>query len=277
VRTTRHITLIATAALLALAAPPAGAALSKKAYFDVRISATQTVSWTKDASAKDCAGGVTTITGKGSAWLKTSTATRPWLIAQRVPGATLATLQFAGRPGGAKAAGSYHREGDVQATSTSTSSSPNCGQSIPMAPDCGPVAVPRDAQLYLSYYSPAEWPYDGEPTPLVPSLVLTGPYSPEWTAPPFSFCQGINGDDWLGGTFSDGTDPIHTGPAPLPLSTLFGTRRRFKVTWSTRRTVDQLKIAPSNLSGTWPVTTSIHWTVRFTRRSGPPPLGAVDV
>jgi len=275
VRTTHLITTLAATALLTLATSSAGAALSKKAYFDVRISATQTVSWTKDESAPGCAGGTVTIIGRGASKLLTHTATKPWIVAQRLPSPGLATLQFAGKPGGAKATGTFHREGDVQASSDSTTSSPNCGQSIPMAPDCGTVSVPTDAQLYLEYYSPAAWPFHS-PAPKVPSLVLTGPYSPEWTAPPFKFCQGVNGDDWLGGALSDGTDPIYSGPAPLPLKLLFGTRKRIVVKFDQKRTIDLIR--PGGvLTGTFPATTTIHWRVKLTRRSSPPPLGSVDL
>ena len=275
-RTTQLITTLAATALLALAPSSAGAALSKKAYFDVQISAAQSVSWKQDESAPGCGGGTVTITGRGSSVLHTSTATRPWLIAERVSSRALATLQFAGKPGGAKAAGTFHREGDVQASSSNTQSSPNCGQPIPMAPDCGTVTVPRDAQLYLSYYSPAEWPFHGRPAPKVPSLVLTGPYSPEWTAPPFKFCPGVNGDDWLGGSLSDGIDPIYSGPAPLPLKLLFGTRKRIVVTFDERRTIDLVRPG-GTITGTWPATTTIHWKVKLTRRPSPPPLGSVDL
>jgi len=253
VRTTHLITTLTATALFALATSSAGAALSKKAYFDVRISATQSVSWTQDQSAPGCAGGTVTIVGHGASKLLTHTATKPWLIAQRVPTQGLATLQFAGRPGGTKATGTFHREGDVQASSDSTQSSPNCGQSIPMAPDGGTVAVPTDAQLYLSYYSPAAWPFHS-PAPKVPSLVLTGPYSPEWTAPPFKFC----------------------GPAPLPLKLLFGTRKRIVVKFDQKRTIDL--VSPGGvLTGTFPATTTTHWRVKLTRRASPPPLGSVDL
>lgn len=276
-RTTHLITILAVAALLALTASSAGAALSKKAYFDVRITAGQSVSWSRDLTANGCNGATVNMTGKGASVLRTHTATNAWIVAQRVPNASLATLQFAGRPGGTRAAGTFHRDGQVQATSSQQSSSPNCGQPIPATPDCGTVTVPRDAQLYLSYYSPHEWPFDNDPTPLVPSVVLTGPYSPEWAAPPFSFCPGVNGDDWLGGTLSTGTDPIHSGPAPLPLATLFGKRRRIKLTFNQQRTIDMARIGGAIIGGTEPVTTTIHWTIRLTRRSGPPPLRPVDL
>jgi hypothetical protein len=277
VRTTHLITTLAATALLGFAASSAGAALSKKAYFDVRITAAQSVSWTKDVTANGCNGATVEVTGNGSSVLRTHTATKAWIIAQRVSNPSLATLQFAGRPGGTRAAGTFHREGQVQATSTQQSSSPNCGQPIAAAPDCGTVTVPRDAQLYLSYYSPAEWPYDDDPAPLVPSIVLTGPYSTEWAAPPFSFCPGVNGDDWLGGTLSSGTDPIHSGPVALPLATLFGKRRRIKLTFSQQRTIDMARIGGAIIGGKEPVTTTIDWTIRLTRRSGPPPLGSVDL
>lgn len=270
------ISLLAVLGAVLASTASAGAALAKKAYFDVRISGGQSVSWREDISVHGCDGAITTVTGRGSSVLRVHTATKAWLIATRVPNPSLATLQFAGKPGGAKAAGTFHREGQVQGTSSSKGSA-DCGQSIPATPDCGTVTVPRDAQLYLSYYSRAEWPYHDRPAPKVPSLILTGPYSPEWTAPPFKFCPGINGDDWLGGTFSDGTDPVHSGPAPLPLATLFGTRKSIKLTFDQQRTIDMVRIGGGIVGGTEPATTTIHWTVRLTRRASPPPLGPVDL
>ena len=67
------------------------------------------------------------------------------------------------------------------------------------------------------------------------------------------------------------------GPAPLPLSKLFGTSKHFAIHWSDSGTEDQyaamLSLPYPLLSASYPVKTTVHWTVRFTRRAHPPGAG----
>jgi hypothetical protein len=187
--------VMAAAALAVAAAAPASA---KEAFFAVRISATQDVTWTRDMTVQGCSD---------------SHASTP----PRDPGA--------------------------------------CPQAVPAASDCGTQALPGDATLSLSY---------------VPSkLTLTGPHSMQWFAAPFQHCPGVNGDDSLGATwYTSGV--VQTGPVPLPMAKVFGKRKQFTLHWSDKRTVETVRPGGIVLSGTYPVTTTIRWSIRFTRLAKPP-------
>ena len=269
---------LTAAALAVTAAAPAGAALSKKAYFDVAISARQDVTWTRNMTVQGCSDSIAVLTGKGESHLRVRQAQNPWVIAERPSDGRPATLLFSGAKPGMRAVGTISRKGELGGYTSKPPRDPGaCPQPIPKQPDCGTLALPDDAQLFMSYYAtPATWTY-AKPAPKQPSLVLTGPYSRGWaTGPPFDWCPGMNGDDMLGGTWY-GNDVVHTGPATLPLAKLFGTRKRFTVRFADTRTVETVHPGGLVISGTFPVTTTIHWSVHFTRRAHAPQIGGLDL
>ena len=264
----RRVLSVATGGIVALAvaAAPAGA---KKAYFDVKISARQDVTWTRNITVQGCSDSIVVLTGKGEAHLKVHQAANPWVVAETTGDARGATLLFAGESPGARVAGTFSRNGELGGSTMKPPKDPSgCPKSIPTTPDCGTRAVPADAQIYMTYATPATWSY-GKPVPKKPSIVVSGPYIKEWTASPFTWCPGVNGDSWLGATwYSNG--PAYTGPVVLPLSTLFGTHKHFALSWSDTRTVETARVGGGVVSGTFPVTTKIRWTIRFTRRAKAP-------
>jgi hypothetical protein len=269
--------LIAAAALAVVAATPsAHAALSKKAFFDVEIRASQDVTWTRNMTVQGCSDSIQVLTGKGEAHLRVHQRGNRWVIAKRIDDKR-ATLAFPDGTVGVPAAGTFSRKGELGGSTTKPPRDPgSCPRGIPTEPDCRALSLPDDAKLFLSYETPATWTY-GKPVPKGPSLILNGPYSRAWvTGPPFNWCPGMNGDDMLGGTWY-GNNPVHTGPAPLALAKLFGTSKHFTVRWRDKRTVETAHPGGMVLSGTFPVTTTIHWSVRFTRLAKQPQIGAVDL
>jgi hypothetical protein len=255
---------------------PANATLAKKAFFGVKIRASQDVTWTRNMTARGCSDSITVLTGKGEAHLRAHQRGNPWVIAKRIDGKR-ATLTFSNGTVGVPAVGTFSRTGELAGSTSKPPRDPGaCPQPVPTEPDCGTLALPGDAKLYLAYAMPATWGY-GKPVPKQPSLVLTGPNSPQWvTGPSFKWCPGMNGDDLLGGTWY-GNDVVHTGPAPLPLTKLFGTSNHFTVRWTDKRTVETVRPGGVVISGTLPVTTTIHWSVRFDRLTHEPQIGAVDL
>jgi hypothetical protein len=268
--------LLTGAALAVAVTAPAHAALSKKAFFGVKIRASQDVTWTRNMTVQGCSDSITVLTGKGEAHLRVHQRGNPWLIAKRIDDKR-ATLTFSNGTVGTAAAGTFSRKGELGGSTSKPPRDPGaCPQPIPTEPDCGTLALPGDAKLFMSYVLPITWSY-GAPVPKGPSLVLNGPYSPRWlTGPPFTWCPGMNGDDTLGGTWNTNV-PVHAGPAPLPLAKLFGTRKHFTVRWNDKRTVETVHPGGAVISGTLPITTTIHWSVRFDRLAHEPQIGAVDL
>lgn len=267
----RTLTVLAASAVaLVGAAAPAGAKLSKKAYFDVKIAASQQVSWTRDTSFRLCGDGTGTQTGKGSADLTFDIGPKHWVEARRVPGDRMATLQFEGKLGPVHPTGTMTRLGQVQGQTTKQPSG-SCPQPQPPQDDCGTLPLPPDTQLGMGYISPATWSYGGHPKAM--SLVLTGPVSPSWSGAPFKFCMGVSADDVLGGPWANGT-PAYAGPATLPLSLLFGTKKHFAIHWHDSGKDDQfasmLTLPAPYLTASYPIETTVDWTVRFNRRAHPP-------
>jgi hypothetical protein len=274
----RMLTVVAASAVaLVVAAAPAGAALSKKAYFDVTIAASQQVSWTKDLTFRLCGDGTGVQTGHGSADLTFAIGPKHWVEATRTKDARLATLEFAGKLGPVQAIGTFTRLGEVHGQTTKEPSG-YCPKPEPPQDDCGTFNLPADAQLGMSYISPATWTswmYPGHPK--TPSLVLTGPTSRSWATEPHKFCMGVSGDDLLGGPWGGNGYPAYAGPAPLPLAKLFGKSKHFAIHWHDYGKDDQfasmLSLPDPYLTASYPIETTVDWTVRFTRRAHPPGSG----
>jgi hypothetical protein len=271
----RTITVMAASAVaMMIAAAPAGAKLSKKAYFDVSLAATQQVSWTRDVSFRLCGDGTGVQTGRGSADLTFGIGPKHWVEATRVAGPRLATLEWAGKTGPVHVSGTFTRLAQVQGQTTKQPSG-YCPKPEPPQDDCGTFNLPADAQLGMAYISPATWTswwYPGHPK--TPSLVLTGPTSRSWVTPPHKFCMGVSSDDQLGGPWGGNGYPAYAGPAPLPLSKLFGKSKHFAIHWHDDGKDDQfasmLTLPDPYLTASYPIETTVDWTIRFTRRSHPP-------
>jgi hypothetical protein len=274
----RRVLVIGVAALVAAAASaPAGAKLSKKAYFDVEIAATQQVKWTKDTEFHMCGDGIGTQGGEGSADLTFDIGPKHWVEAKRVPGPSVAMLQFDGNIGPVRAYGTLTRQGHLEGMTTKQPTG-YCPKPGPPQDDCGTLGLPADATLGMAYISPgtwSSWRYPGHPKSM--SLVMNGPASPTWAGAPFKFCPGVTGDDILGGTWApyigSGT-PAYAGPASLPLSLVFGKKKHFKIHW--HDTLKDDPFAPMTtlpdpyITAKFPIETSVDWTVRFDRRAHPP-------
>jgi hypothetical protein len=110
----------------------------------------------------------------------------------------------------------------------------------------------------MQIVDPRDWDDAYGLPPLAPALVLTGPFSIDWIAGPvFANCIGPGLQDWR--------LPMHVGPRAVSARTLFGHRRRFKVSGAMTETIDAAVPGPVIESGHWPITTTIRWTVSFTR------------
>lgn len=225
-------------AALAAATLGATSASAKEAVFAVRISAAQDVGWYRDMTVHGCSDSVAELTGRGEAHLRVHSTGAPWVAVQRIDSRRAVMVAPT-----IHAAGSLARDGAVATTaSTPPRDVGACPQAIPVAGDCGTRALPIDATLSLSYALPG-------------GLGLLGPHSTRWLeARPFDNCPGVNGDD-----------VAQAGPAALPLARIFGTRKRFTVHWTETRTVETVQHGGLVLSGTFPVTTTTRWSVRFTR------------
>lgn len=274
----RTLTVVAASAVaLVGAAAPAGAKLAKKAYFDVHIAATQQVTWAKDTVFHGCGGTTGTQGGSGTADLTFATGPKQWVEAKRVANQNVATIQFEGRLGPARAIGTLTRSGYLSGTTSGTPTG-YCPKSDPPQDDCGMLTLPDDAQIGLEYVAPGTWSsyrYPGHPKQM--SLVLVGPASRTWAGMPFKFCPGVTGDDLLGGVWAPyigNATPAYAGPASLPLSLLFGTKKHFKIHWHDAWKDDPFAamttLPPPYITAKYPIDTSVDWTVYFDRRSHPP-------
>jgi hypothetical protein len=67
----------------------------------------------------------------------------------------------------------------------------------------------------------------------------------------------------LGGPLYEPSGP-RSSPGGLKANKLFGTRRHFKVLGHSKRTVDTAPMGAA-VSGSFPITTTIDWTMTFVR------------
>jgi hypothetical protein len=213
------------------------------------------VTWSKHLTFNSCGGGK--IQGNGTSAIRVRTPRAQPAVAQRVTGGRV-TLRF--RKGGAllTVVGTVTRNGETHATGES-STGPSCGRpEPPIASDCGTKQYPSDTAIGVGYYSPQDWPYDSGPTPLIPSIVLSGPGASEWGGNVYQWCAGAN---VRGPVYAN--EAAHSSPGGLAPAKLFGALRRFKVTGHSLETVNTAKMV--GLTGTSPITTETRWALRFTR------------
>jgi hypothetical protein len=238
------------AVALAAAVLPAAPAVARPAHFKVTVKATQDIAWKEDIFGRGCNGTVVETFGGGHSRMSIHSRRPVGAVARRAGGRTILTLR---RP--LLVAGTMSREGALENRGTDTGH--HCGQVTPVARDCGTRTFPRDARLSVELVDPRDWDETYGPVPLAPALVLTGPFSIAWMGGPvFGNCIGP-GQDWRLGP--------HAGPAVLFARTLFGHRRRFRIAGGVHETIDQAVPGPVITGGHWPVTTTIRWTVAFTR------------
>jgi hypothetical protein len=272
----RRALMITTAVVALVTAAPAGAKLAKTAYFDVHIAATQEVNWKRDTVFYGCPGTTGTQGGSGTADLTFDIGDHHWIEAKRVPGASVATIQFEGKQAWARPIGRLSRLGHLDGTTSGTPTG-YCPKPDPPQNDCGTLDLPLDAQLGMEYIAPGQWSsyrYPGHPKGM--SLVLVGPASRTWAGMPFKFCPGVTGDDVLGGIWAPyigNSTPAYAGPVTVPLSLLFGTKKHFKIHWHDAWVDDPFQAMKSlpapYISAKYPIDTRVDWTVRFDRRSQP--------
>jgi hypothetical protein len=257
-----RITLfVALAAAISLALAGNAYAAPRTAYFKVSLTASQDVTWSKHLTFSSCGGGTVQMEGNGTSAIRVRTPRAQPAVAQRVTGGRV-TLRF--RKGGAllPVVGTITRNGVTHATGGSSTGA-QCGRpEPPIASDCGTKQYPSDATIGVGYYSPQDWPYQSGPTPLIPSIALSGPASPEWRGIVYQWCPGANGDDVLRGPVYE-NEAAHSSAGGLPPARLFGTLRRFKLTGHSLETVDTSKLV--GLTGTAPITTETSWKLTFTR------------
>jgi hypothetical protein len=245
--------ILATA--LAAVALPAAPAVAKTAHFKVSIKATQDVSWSEDIFARDCAGGVTETVGGGRSHMAVHTRRPVRVDARRERGRMVLAPRRQ-----LKVAGTMRRYGAL--THPGDDTGHHCGHVTPVERDCGQRTFPDDAQLSLELVDPRDWEDAYGPVPLGPALLLKGPFSIEWIGGPvFANCVGPGVLDYRLG--------LHAAPQVVFARTLFGHRRRLRISGSVRETVDVAAPGPVITSGRWPITTTIHWTVAFTRVESP--------
>jgi hypothetical protein len=252
-----------TAAACAVAAAPAGAVT--KAYWRLDVKATQHVEWTHDGLFKGCSNSITRVHATGTGDIKAQDHNNPWAVAQNPGDPKRVTMLINGTvPSSFSVDGSYVRHIQQGAYFTKPPDDPKqCPKPLPGSPDCGVRGFPDDALMYVNYIAPGAWTY-GKPKPKGGVLTLSGPYIESWVGmPPFQICGGASGDDTLAGTWYDTT--MRPMAAPLPVSKLFGKAKHFSVTYHNKRTVQTAVPGGAVLEDDHPVTTSIHWTVRFSR------------
>src|SRR5215467_15397793 len=261
------IPLIALIAALAITAA-ADAKQPQLAYFKVKALATQKVSWKEKLVSRTCDPGLTgTLKGSGNASLVLHTSHPQVAMARRGNGNVPAFLTFAHGAAGMSVEGSLERHGSVQSVVDGTPTRAPCpstkgGDRPP--PDCGKRPIPDGSLLGIRYWTPEPW--DDSPAPLVPSVFVSGPSVAAWRQQnPYLNCQGINGDDLIGGTLGR-TGTVRSNLTALPLHKLFGKSKRFVVKQHSTVTRD-LAGKPSGvvISGSTPVTTTITWKLTFIR------------
>jgi hypothetical protein len=251
------LSLLAAAAMPAATASAAG---SRVAYFKVSAQATQDVIWTEDVVVDGGHCGSFSEKGHGRSWLRLHTPAPEPAIARQI--GTESRVQFSVKPY-LRVEAALQREGTLARSPLAAGSGADCGQSgDPIARDCGLRRFPVDTRISLAYDPPDNWPGIDGTAPLVPSLHISGPYSPQWLGKPlYQSCPGDR-DDVLGVDYFRGFGR-DTGAAGVSIKTLFGTRRRFTVDGFINKT--QQDPLPPGVTGTHPVTKRIKWSVTFTR------------
>jgi hypothetical protein len=255
---------IVVLALVAAAAMPVATASAKGprvASFKVSAQAAQDVIWNENVVVDAGACGSVKLNGHGRSWLRLHTPAPQVAVARRIGHER--RVSFTVKPY-LRVEAKLQREGKLTYTPLSPGSGPNCGHSSdPIPLDCGVRRFPADTRLSLAYDPPDNWPGMDGPAPLVPSLHIGGPYSPQWLGKPlFANCPGDQEDNVLGVDDYRGIGR-DTGAAGVSVRTLFGHRRRFTVDGVLNKT--QQHPLPPGASGTYAVTKRIRWSVTFTR------------
>jgi hypothetical protein len=263
----RGVMLAGVLLLAGPAATPAAAEAARTAYFKVSVAAPQEVTWTMDVTGEACDGAIIATQGAGRSSIRVRTPSPQPAIAERAPAGGTTTLRFRSGRVDVPVVGVLTRSGTRSRSVVAPGGDGGCGDHSPQPPDCGTRPYPRDARLSVEYLPPDHWRF-GDVAPLVPAIVVSGPESREWTGGAgFLNCPGTGIDTRLGVV---GSRSSETGFGSLGSRRLFGNRKRFEVTGRTTRTVETAMPGPAITSGTWPVTTTIRWTVRFTRLSRRP-------
>jgi hypothetical protein len=252
---------LALAAALALSLANGALASSNTAYFKVSLVASQDVTWTEQLTYRtDCGSGFMQLEGNGTSALRVRT-TRPQpAVARRQSDGRIA-LSF--RRGGQAlpVKGTLTRHGASHATGQARDDCPDPGS--PVASDCGTRRFGGHSTIGVGYYTQDEWPSDLDTPPLTNAIGLTGPSVPGWRGVVFEWCPGASGDQVLGGPLYEPSGP-RSSPGGLKANKLFGTRRHFKVLGHSKRTVDTAPMGAA-VSGSFPITTTIDWTMTFVR------------
>ena len=251
-RTVRHLVAVGTAATALLAGFTAAAEARtpfKAARFYVTVSGTQTSNWTLDNTTYDyCVQGDIRQTGAGRQSFTFKNPKRATLMAIKLGKSV--TISGTRLPG-VRVNGSLSRSGQITTEQLGGSES-GCGDgggTPPPPPDCG--TKPFRARVDLEWSTPDQYPGDA-PVPLVPVLLLEGPFFPTGSSgfsDLFQNCVG-GGPDQL----------IPTPNGSLPLKKLFGKAKRFTVRGKDTQTTD---------SDGYHVETAVNWVAKFTRRRLP--------
>lgn len=250
-------------AALAIAAfsPPAKAdarSRLKVVRYSVTAQGSQTTSWTLDHTEFDgCVQGDVRSVGSGRETVSFKSRRAATVLAMAVGGDVLLTSP--GSVPGVPVKGAVTRSGhiDVQQLSGGESA---CGggdpSSQPSPPDCG--SKPFSGVVTPVWTKPDDYP--GEPpVPLVPVLLLEGPYTRDGS-PAFDLFHSCP---------SSGLDALLPTPtSALPRKRLFGSARSFTVKGRDSQVSD---------SDGFHAETTVRWTATFRRLKGagsPPPRGA---
>jgi hypothetical protein len=263
------VALVALATLAAVVpAAPAAAALPRVAHFDVSISATQDIKWNIDATAPTCSGSTVKVHGYGGTQASLFSPAPQRAVAARLPNGEV-RFTFANGTSYIHVAGQLRRRAHYDVTPVGPPDTGRCGGADPVPSDCGTRVYPGASRVAILYARPESWRDSDGFGPIVPSLRLRGPYSRQWLGGVrWQNCPGAsNTDEQLGvndhPTVVGPSAGPDTGYGPLSLGTIFGSRRRFEVKgglW-----VPQKRPLPEGATGGSTVTTSLHWTVTFTR------------
>ncbi|HTZ87400.1 MAG TPA: hypothetical protein VMB05_12100 [Solirubrobacteraceae bacterium] len=269
----RKLFLIALAASAPFALPSAEATAQKPstAYFKVRLTASQGITWNEDVVVHSPTGrcdGVAGQQGNGTSGLEMHSEGWQTVVVKRVGG--YATFSFAGGQPDTPALGHLEREGTSQTRGITPPTDPYaCPKpGIPTAPECGERELPNGARVALEWDTPAAWPDNGTPVPLAPSLFISGPYSRDpmqmVEAMTFKGCPGIPNDYIFGLNTGQGYD---SGSAALPVSTLFGRKPSFQL----HAQLDRTSSAPmtEGETGSFPIRTQLRWKAEFKRIPAP--------
>lgn len=250
------------AIIVGLALTARSAAAQSTAYFSVSLTAAQDLTWTEGATYATCDGGTVDYKGSGRSTIRVRTPHAQPAMAVRHAGRRPPTLTFAGGKVLLAVQGTLERAGERGPAAVRPGTGKPCGNPLPpQASDCGARAYPVDAKVGVEYLTPDQWTF-GDPAPLVPSLILVGPNSPQWVSGTiFQSCPGVNGDELLG--WGTEETPIMSGPTSLPLAKLFGHARRFTIHVRTTHLAKNPLVAA--VSGNRAVTTTTRWSLTFKR------------